>query len=447
MNSSNIIKQYNDLGVLHNEISEKSNNYEDDTVSKKQLISDYDQLRIDITQALDIIINLEPLRLAENHKDKAKKDKIKPMDQDRKDTILNRLEQRYKTLIKSIDSDSDSDSDSEDSEIFQSYIDLLNKVADIIMQFKQEFSKLQIISFKDYDLAYLESLIMGFSQTFMTQYQIRVKPEDINFLKIFDSDRHFVDSFPVFSFSINETKFILKPRRAKIDCAIMKLFKKINKVNKRQLATFHITPHPDSSIIASLWEFINTTGIEQTAYNFLCNANLSLADLNERKNNLIFLNTVAHRIGLTDLHRENVLLDGNLFYPIDLESINDESVTGLYDHKLGPIGRLNRKTIGLINKFNDGVDNIPYRFVGIPTAALLNYNNVGSDQSPSMTELLEMFQENIAPFNLKLDSDKLVEYINKCRDHQIVPYFYKWKNNIYIKDIHINGPDTKITSQ
>ena len=34
---------------------------------------------------------------------------------------------------------------------------------------------------------------------------------------------------------------------------------------------------------------------------------------------------------------------------------------------------------------------------------------------------------------------KLENYINQCSDNQIIPYFYKYKNNIYIKGIYRFG--------
>ena len=409
MNNTNIIKSYKRLVELYNILVKKNDDYDTD-----EIISElhFNQLMLEMNQAIDIIMSLQYLVSVE-----------KPMDETRKEKISKILNRYY------IDRQDD-------------FIDKFGDVIMIIQGYINNFSKLPIIRV---DFDYFFEIIKGFTFFFKKKFQMYVRPEAINLLKIFDSDKHFVDSLPVCSFSIYEKVFILKPRKAEIDSTIIKLFNSINKVNKRQLPTYNIIQHPDTNINYSLWDFIHTTEQENTAFNYLCNSNLSLKDLNQRKNNLIFLNTVAKRIGLTDLHRENVILNVNIFYPIDLESINYNSVTGLYGHNIGPIGRLNKPTGELINNFNYNINNIPYRIVPIETTKLLEYNNIDSGVRPTMNELLTIFQNNISQFNLRINKQKLENYINQCSDNQIIPYFYKHKNNIYIKGIYSNSNSTMIT--
>ena len=260
--------------------------------------------------------------------------------------------------------------------------------------------------------------------------------DDIIFIKIFQADRHDSKNLPVILIQINNKYIVFKPRNAAIDVRIMKLFYDINKVNKRQLGIYNII----TCDRYSLWDYIDSPEKQsyQNPSDYANQKGIFDITKKQRTENLKFLNTISKRIGLTDLHYENVIYKYNMFYPIDLESINYGDVTGLYGNELGEIGRLNKATWKLINKFITDIFYIPYRYVPIGTAVLSNYieghnsiEDLIGDNTPE-SRLNPKFKRLYGVYNINYN--KLLAYMEKCKKLEIIPYFYSLKYNLYTND-------------
>jgi hypothetical protein len=252
-------------------------------------------------------------------------------------------------------------------------------------------------------------------------------------LKSYDNDPHGLYIPPNLKIQIDGTVLVLKTRPAFLEIAIMKLF---NDINSKNSSTIKL---PYYKIITcgsfSLWEFIDGETINGDYQN---NAEGSLnhdvKNKEKAKKNLVFLNTVARSIGLTDLHYENVILHDDMFYPIDLEIIHQGSVTGLYGHKEGEIMKLDSATQKMIDIFKTNVVHLPNRHIPISTADL--YNFIFSDEN-TVDNLIERFLKN-TPNYQNINIPILKKYFLLCQQKKFIPYFLEWERKLYIKDLENN---------
>ena len=305
-------------------------------------------------------------------------------------------------------------------------------------------------------------IVRGFD--YIEQKNIDPSTADIEVIKIFDNDKHDTYSEPVTHIKIDDIDYVLKPRKSELDIKILELFNEINLAGFEDLKLpyYEIYSHP--TLDYSLWEFITTTAeLRPVPAVYL----IDFEDDEERKQiqrkNLEFLNNISKKIGLTDLHYENVILSNNTFYPIDLESINYTSETGLYTNDTvytSETGlytpnypKLNDHTLGLIERFNEDIHNVKVRYV-ISTAELYNYINSNVDLETIIYSYMSEYEKYYLEYiyldgseniNIPIMKDILRKNLKICKEHHIIPYFYTYKRNIYMKSIFKDSPDILLT--
>jgi hypothetical protein len=234
---------------------------------------------------------------------------------------------------------------------------------------------------------------------------------------------------------IKNVKIVFKPRKALIDQKVMELFININITLKKYKSKYKL---PTYIILNcgnySFWEYIDGDTLYEKGKNNLRDEKLNKNIIN----NLEFLNTIAHKIGLTDLHSQNVKIQKDYMIPIDLEVIKPGSNTGLYmENKeaiLGPIVPIHHIIQYLIHVFNENSVNIPIRILPIDTSTLKDF--LKDDNSISINTLINTFKKNIPDWESKhMTTEKLHSYFVYCKKHNIVPYFFTQFGKIFIKKI------------
>lgn len=277
---------------------------------------------------------------------------------------------------------------------------------------------------------------------------------DINIEKDFISDNH-GSNFNVYLLNINGKKIVFKPRDSLLDIAIIKLFKTINNtcILYSKLPEFIIINYKKYSF----WEYIESDEI--TDHNCLSNnIHTKLINFNNkivkvpiydsnvisiRDKNLKLLNTICYKIGITDLHEENIIIRDNMFYPIDLENITLGNYTGLFERgkKIGPVLDIPKNIENFIIEFNKNLYFFPVRLVPISTSIFECYiNDVMSsleNKKIDVDTLLKLFYNFTDKMGYKFFSSNIIdglrEYFEKCKVLKIIPYFYIFRDKIYIK--------------
>lgn len=247
----------------------------------------------------------------------------------------------------------------------------------------------------------------------------------------FDSDNH---GFPFKPFKFKQAgkSYIVKPRSAILDKEILELFNQINMVNNKSGASKLPYFNIEVCCNISIWDFVEgdlifdkygtlnsyTTAEEVTWKGF----KKEIVRHPERISNLEYLNTVCSLIGVTDLHTENVILQGNMYYPIDLEVLAHGKSSGLFGmDEIGPINKslLNKASMNLIKEFNRKSREFRIRFLPIDTILLTEYMTGG--KSISADTLANVFFEDKR--SARVDRSDLIFYLKKCYKKNIVPYF------------------------
>ena len=165
-------------------------------------------------------------------------------------------------------------------------------------------------------------------------------------------------------------KVVVKPRSASIDKAVIDLFTKLNQLpsNERgeeDLPTYQIENMEGSDNFEwSVWEFVEGQECDIDAENTLLNR---LKNNPQARRSLERLENICAYIGLSDLHRENVIQRGSFWYPIDLEVVDPGKKTGLYQHYPANLPKLSSKEIELMNEFIKFQQQVNVRYVPIPT--------------------------------------------------------------------------------
>ncbi|MCB0509586.1 MAG: DUF4135 domain-containing protein [Bacteroidetes bacterium] len=262
---------------------------------------------------------------------------------------------------------------------------------------------------------------------------------DPDTIELSSADTHHGGKVP-FSCTIKGRKVFIKPRSAALDISIINLFSEINTLEPN----FHLPVYSIEDINDfSKWDLIDGhlpgeeyTIIEDFVDKLKPNDRLSREDIANIKDQLLKLNAVASRIGLSDLHGENVIFknlsldevgrfikknidDPVIVVPIDLESLQPGSATGLLREKEAdqPVD-LSEAALEKINSFNENVKKIPFRFVPIPTVKFLeNLDNV-----QNIPKVIELVQKSASKKNMQINFD-LKDYITKCFLNKEVPFF------------------------
>jgi hypothetical protein len=172
----------------------------------------------------------------------------------------------------------------------------------------------------------------------------------------------------------NIGRVVYKPRSAETEIEILKLFALLNdKVSSEQekLTIYRIESlGPEGSI----WEFIDGDKLDMPAIDYLdkIRNSLTLEKFETATANLHRLQTICKKIGVTDLHMENVILvNQNKWVPIDHEVINSGHITGLYgeNNEPEPLAMTPAEDT-FIKAFNDAQFNRQARTVPVSTAVL-----------------------------------------------------------------------------
>ena len=133
-------------------------------------------------------------------------------------------------------------------------------------------------------------------------------------------------------------KVFFKPRSAKIDASIIALFETLNKLSEKSfnilLPVFKIIAYETEN--CSLWEFIEGRHPEHTTNIEIEKMNIPEDKKQKMRDSLLRLESICKKLNVSDLHKENVLIVSDNRYnspivPIDLESIQPGSDTGLYE--------------------------------------------------------------------------------------------------------------------
>ena len=247
----------------------------------------------------------------------------------------------------------------------------------------------------------------------------------------YESDDH---GFPFkpFKFSQSGKSYIAKARSAILDKEILELFRGINLVNDKSGGS--ILPYLNISVCGnnSVWDFIEGDLIFDkygTLNSYSTAEEVSWEGFKkvvvkhpERIKNIEYLNTVCSLIGLTDLHTENVILQDNMYYLIDLEVLDHGKATGLYGMtSKGPINKslLNKAAMNLINDFNKRSKELMIRYLPIDTNLLTEY--LLGKNGVSIDTLIHVFFKDKR--SRKVDRSDLIFYLKKCYKKKIVPYF------------------------
>ena len=263
----------------------------------------------------------------------------------------------------------------------------------------------------------------------------RLSLTDFSVLKEFTADAH-GDTLPPILINIKDKEFVLKSRDSHIESRILKLFRDINDVIKKK-GLYNGASLPVFNIYIcgkySLADYIDGT-MEQMGVGF---SKGKISKLHKKKkiiiDNLALLEIVASKINLTDLHRENVIFKDIHFYPIDLEalSLNDTTSTGLFIEDKTLLEseipeELDEEIERLIEGFIEDKKDLPHRILPIPTGTFQDFNS----GIINIDEIEHYIERNIP--ELTDDEDKgyygitkkeLIDYINDCKDKNIIPYF------------------------
>ncbi|CCB85687.1 putative uncharacterized protein [Parachlamydia acanthamoebae UV-7] len=259
---------------------------------------------------------------------------------------------------------------------------------------------------------------------------------DVKFdLKVLGGDDHNNGQSPLlvtFTFpDKSPLKVVYKPRSAQTDAAILDLFAKLNSLHPDLKSHGDLPQYKIQDIDGgkgSIWEFIEGQPLHTEASSTI--NKIQDQDVRIRaEENLIRLEQICSRAGITDLHMENVLLtrDGQ-WVPIDLEVVEPGHATGLLssqaskDPKFSP--ELKQDEIMLIDKFLDQQEKRVSRYVIVATASFIQASTDPSTIEPMAQEVLETLSKN-NEFKLTVDPKQFIKQFSACMEKGDVPFFTK----------------------
>ena len=240
-------------------------------------------------------------------------------------------------------------------------------------------------------------------------------------------------------------KMVYKHRDGKVDKLVLELFKAINELPENQksmrysLPFYQIEPVDVTSDQSgeeprSLHEFIKGKEIA-LAVSITCD---ELQD-ETAKGNLLRLEQISRAIGLTDLHRENVILKGNEWVPIDLEVIQEGAeATGLYEGKPPTFDKLTGQEQALVEQFKAFTKSLSIRFVPLDTANLIS-NSVSYEGHKETTKNLFEYLEK-SPLKPSLDAGSVDALIQEDHRNGDVPIFINNGGAIYLSGSKVAEP-------
>ncbi|MBS0647644.1 MAG: DUF4135 domain-containing protein [Verrucomicrobia bacterium] len=234
-----------------------------------------------------------------------------------------------------------------------------------------------------------------------------------------------------------------KPRDARIDAAVIDLFRAINrlppdsKLLKVKLPEYQIVSFVNNDENFSIWEYIDGKSHEGRA-NAVINHLKADQKINSRQEKILLdklrrLESVCQPIALSDLHTANVLFrnlssEDPEIVPIDLESIQEDAGTGLYEGK-APEMHLSPQESELVKKFRNNIYSTPFRLVSLATGEF-----EGSLLEPTSYEkFAELFMQKLESQDYQFLSSKkeifqliLDDYLNND-----IPYLVSYQEGVF----------------
>lgn len=179
-------------------------------------------------------------------------------------------------------------------------------------------------------------------------------------------------------------KVVYKPRLAETEFAIIELFKRLNTLGKSPylLPVYKILPCEGGY---SFWEYISGEPLVDDAVTHI----QKVESQDRAREALHFLHTICKRIGVTDLHCQNILFDRRTtqWIPIDMEVIKPGHNTGLYGHGAEPaLQELDPAIVDQLEQFNRDQQTRLFRVTPLATA-VLNQAFLSRDVRRLLTEL------------------------------------------------------------
>jgi len=182
-----------------------------------------------------------------------------------------------------------------------------------------------------------------------------------------------------------------KPRDAEIDAAVIDLFREINHLPQDEQHTR--PPLPEYKIMncvshdgspASIWEYIEGDYPDCNIDDYV----KKIPPENEKVKNCVkHLESVCRALGVSDLHRENIVVRSTAptptsfkheIVPIDLENLQFGASTGMFSLRFQP-PPLSDQEHALINQCREKLKDVLVRYVPLGTSdflgALLDYRN------------------------------------------------------------------------
>ena len=244
-------------------------------------------------------------------------------------------------------------------------------------------------------------------------------------------------------------KVFIKPRNSDIDIAILKLFRNLNQIQHKSIAVDLPVYEVENALNFSVWEFIDghEPGLGFTFISpFLNQIEASETVKQNLRLKLSRLEQVAKAIGLSDLHGENVIFT-NLkkdthsgkfviispareidIVPIDLESIQKDSATGLIEKNADvDIKSFNLEEQTLIDNFKNSLVKIPFRLVPLKTTEFIQY--IGDPEQ--IEDVKELVIQKLTSLELNFTQNDVEIFIEKCFEGKEVPFFTQIGKQLY----------------
>lgn len=246
-------------------------------------------------------------------------------------------------------------------------------------------------------------------------------------------------------FQKNKLLFVVyyKPRDAKIDAAVIDFFKAINKLPddskslKVKLPEYQIVSFATDSASFSIWEYIDGKSYEGRADVVISHLKAN-HQINSDQEKILLgklrrLESVCQPIALSDLHTANVLFrniatENPEIVPIDLESIQEDAGTGLYQD-VAPTISLTSQESDQVAKFRSTLYSTQFRLVPMATGEL-----EGVLLEPTLfAKLAEDFILNLQQQGYKFLSSKEGLYHLLLDDflNNDIPYLVSYENSIF----------------
>lgn len=298
-------------------------------------------------------------------------------------------------------------------------------------------------------------------------YKTRSPEVDLKSLKfdltLVKGETHHLGKVPVFiTFRLNGSNVftvVYKPRNAGIDKAVIDTFDEINRLPEKHksipdalLPVYKIVNFSD----ASIWEYIDGQDVDdEKVKNVAIFIARRLANTGERlqktQQALNRMDAILTRMGISDLHKENIkikyLQDQNKaveIIPIDLENRQKNHETQL-GGKPSSVKLTPEEEAKIENSFNRKVTSLAYRYLPLNTQLMAVLIGDFRDCETLAKKLMDQFEADKLQIQIKLSG--LKDLLFRSFLSHDVPYFTNFNGIIYYglpKDGHVIAKERSI---